>query len=71
MKKMEQAIVDYLETYGQPQTMQAILDHLTELGYKEHSWADVEALVADKVIQHADGGVGSRGEPILLYAPNS
>jgi len=69
MKKMADAITDYLETYGQPQTMQAILDHLTEAGYKDHTWAEVEALVADKAIKHADGGVDSRGEPITLYAP--
>jgi len=71
MTKLEKAVVEYLETFGQPQTLQAILDFLAGENFKDYSWADVEALVADKQIKHADGGVDERGEKVTLYAPLS
>lgn len=71
MGKIEQSIVDYLEQYGQPQTVQAIDDHLASLGYEGYDWYTIEAVAEAGDIKHADGGVDFRGEPVKLYAPNS
>ena len=69
MKEIDQAIVDYLENYGQPQTYEAIAEYLAGSGFEDYSREDVEALVKAKEIEHADGGVDYRGEPVTLYAP--
>lgn len=71
MKKLEQEVVDWLESTGNPQTMQAIADHLTAMGYKTFDWYTIDAIREEGGIKHWDGGVDSRGEPIKLYAPNS
>ena len=71
MTKTEKAVRDYLEQYGQPQTWEAIADHLAANGYDKFDRSMAEAMVADGDIAYADGGVDSRDTPITLYAPLS
>lgn len=69
MKKHDKAIIEYLEMFGQPQTWEAIRDRMADMGYEGVERDDVDALVSDKEITIADGGVDSRGEAVTLYAP--
>lgn len=71
MKKTEDAIVAYLETYGQPQSYEAIRETLDSLGYKSVERTDVEALVDAKMIRRVVDGDDGRGGKMVAYAPRS
>lgn len=71
MKKTEDAIVAYLERYGQPQSYQAIAAHLEDHGYVDYTKEDVDALVESGLINKVEDGVDNRGEPMIWYAPVS
>lgn len=68
---MEDQIVTYLEQYGQPQSVDAIIEH--GLGGSEEPHAVVEAtlegMVASGRIKLVQAGTHANGEPTLEYAP--
>jgi len=69
MKKLSEAVKDYLSGPGQPQTYGAIAQHLEDAGYVNFDRSDIEALADAGEISRAGGGVDNRGEPVTLYAP--
>jgi hypothetical protein len=68
---MDEAIVDYLETYGQPQFAHSIRGHLEETGGLDAAWlqSDLDRLVEEGKIKTVDGGVDAGGNPQVCYAP--
>lgn len=69
MLKLEDAVVAFLEIYGQPQQYSVIADHLAEKGYVEYSKDDLDGMVEDRLIQKFADGVLANGEPMMHYAP--
>lgn len=69
MLKLEDAVVKFLETYGQPQQYSVIADHLANEGYANYSKDDLDGMVEDRLIQTFADGVQANGEPMMHYAP--
>lgn len=69
---MEDAIVAYLETYGQPQFLWSIISALQADGPALDPidvQAHLDALVLNGRIKTVDGGVNAGGTPQVCYAP--
>lgn len=71
MLKVDDAIVQFLEQYGQPQRYQVVHDFLREAGYVNFDITDMDRLANDGVIQILEDGVEANGDPMVHYAPLS
>jgi hypothetical protein len=67
---MDDAIVEYLETYNQPQFAHSIKGALEAKGH-DCAWiqADLDRLVQDGRIKTVEGGVDAGGNVQVCYAP--
>lgn len=68
---VEDAIITYLETFGQPQSVAAIAENVAPELERAELDATLEDLVAHKRIQRIEAGTHSNGNPTVEYAPLS
>lgn len=66
---MEDQMLIYLETFGQPQSVAAIAEYAAPKADRAEVEGVLDSMVAQKVIRRVQAGVHSNGEPTLEYAP--
>lgn len=71
MADLNDRILTFLETYGQPQGLGAIKQRNEELGGKDDDdvQSALDEMVEGKLIRRVKAGVHANGEPTLEYAP--
>jgi hypothetical protein len=69
MKALDDALVEFLAAYGQPQRWQTIRDVLEGGGYKNFDITDADRLVEEGRIKKVVDGVDTNGDPLQHYAP--
>lgn len=70
MPEKQDAVVAFLETYGQPQQASTIQYVLRENGV-EVELPDLDAMVEAGAIKKVVDGVHANGDPMEHYAPNA
>jgi hypothetical protein len=69
MPTIDKAVVAYLETYGQPQSVAAIQEHGLNNADVPDLKEQLDALAASGKIYRLEDGVSERGETMIWYGP--